>query len=308
MSTIIETQNLSKYYGEIQALKDFSVKIDSGAIGLLGPNGAGKSTLIRVLLGLIPATSGTGNVFSWNIVEKPLMIRQRIGYMPENDCFIPDLNAVSFLSYFGQLSGLLPHDAMQRAHEVLYYVKIGDERYRKLSTYSTGMKQKVKLAQSLVHDPELLFLDEPTSGLDPTGRREMLVLIKGIIKDQGKNILFSSHILSDIEQVCNNVIIMNHGELIKIGKLKELLYEKQPDLLVRIRGDIDKFMGLLRQNGLKPIKRRNDILIEYVPDISKRVIKLAALAGVQLRHLDRSKWSLEERFIKIIEKAEHKNG
>ncbi len=308
MSILIETNNLSKHYGEIKALNQFSVQIKSGAIGLLGPNGAGKSTLIKVLLGLIPATSGSGKVLSHDIFTDPLSIRQRIGYMPEHDCFLPDLNAVSYLSYLGELSGLSPRDAMQRSHETLYYVKIGDERYRELSTYSSGMKQKVKLAQTLIHDPELIFLDEPTTGLDPTGRREMLELIKGIIKDQSKNVLFSSHILPDIEQICDKVIIMNHGELIKIGNLQELLFEKQPDLLVRIRGNTNKFMGILRQNGLKPVKRRNDILVEYVPDVSKRVVKLAAEAGVQLRHLDRSKWSLEERFINIIKKAEHNNN
>ena len=308
MSVLAETIKLCKYYGEVKALKDFSVRIDSGAIGLLGPNGAGKSTLIKVLLGLTPATSGTGKVLTKDFALDGLLIRQHIGYMPENDCFLPDLNAVSYLSYLGQLSGLSPHDAMQRTHETLYYVKIGDERYREISTYSTGMKQKIKLAQTLVHDPKLLFLDEPTSGLDPTGRREMLNLIKKLIKDEKKNILFSSHILPDIEQICDKVIIMNHGELVRVGKLHELLYEKTPDLVVRVRGHEQRFIQMLKDHGLKPIKRKNDILVKYAPKLSTQIIESAALSGVQLRHLDRSKRSLEELFISLINQNENKKN
>jgi ABC-2 type transport system ATP-binding protein len=304
MEILIETQNLTKNYGEIQALKDFSIKIGSGAIGLLGPNGAGKSTLIKTLLGLIPSTAGSGTVFSRDITQDALYIRQRIGYMPENDCFLPDLNAVSYLSYLGELSGLSPRDSMQRTHEALYYVKIGDERYREISTYSTGMKQKIKLAQALIHDPELIFLDEPTTGLDPTGRREMLKLVKGIVKEHEKNIIFSSHILPDIEQICDKVVILNHGELVTTGNLKDLLYEKYPDIVVRVRGALGKFIQLLRENGFKSEKRKNDILIKYQPNITKQVIRLAAEAGVQLRYLNSSKRSLEELFIKLINKNE----
>jgi ABC-2 type transport system ATP-binding protein len=306
MNFLIQTNNLTKYYGEVKALSDFSVKIDSGAIGLLGPNGAGKSTLIKILLGLTPATSGTGKVFSWDISKEGLKIRQRIGYMPENDCFLLDLNAVSYLSYLGQLSGLSPYDAMQRAHEALYYVKIGDERYREIETYSSGMKQKVKLAQALLHDPELIFLDEPTTGLDPSGRREMLSLIKGIVKDQGKNILFSSHILPDIEQTCDRVVILNRGELIAQDKIKNLLFERKPDLVIRIRGDENRFINELKSSGLKPVKRKNDILIKHAPNISSRVIEIAASTGVQLRHFSSSKRSLEELFVKMIGQDENK--
>lgn len=306
MNILVETSGLTKDYGEVKALKKFTAKIESGAIGLLGPNGAGKSTLIKILLGLIPPTSGNGLVFNWDISEQGLRIRQRIGYMPENDCLLPDLNAVSYLTYLGQLSGLSSSDAMQRAHEVLYYVRIGDERYRNLETYSSGMKQKVKLAQALLHDPELIFLDEPTTGLDPTGRREMLGLIKGIVKDQNKNILFSSHILSDIEFVCEKVIILNHGELITMNTISNLLFEKNPDLVVKIRGNEREFIENLKSEGLKPIKRKNDILIKHAPELSKRVIEIAAKSDVQLRYLNSSKRSLEELFVKIISQNEKK--
>ncbi|MCK5560388.1 MAG: ABC transporter ATP-binding protein [Thermoplasmata archaeon] len=301
---ILETTNLTKLYGKIIALDQLTLKVPDGAVGLLGPNGAGKTTLIKLLLGLTPATNGSGTVLGRDIQTSSLEIRQKIGYMPENDCFIPDMNAVSHLTYLGQLSGLSYHDAMQRTHEALYYVKIGDERYREIATYSSGMKQKIKLAQALVHDPELIFLDEPTTGLDPSGRREMLNLIKGVVKDQKKNILFSSHILTDIEHICDQVVILNFGKLIKMGKLQDLLYEKEPDLVVRIRGDVDNFVKTLKESGLEPHKRKNDILIKYAPGVSKRVIELTAQTGVQLRHLDRSKRSLDELFINLIDQTD----
>ena len=307
MSFIIETNGLTKYYNEVHALDNLSININKGAIGLLGPNGAGKSTLIKLLLGLIPPSSGTGRVFSYDVLNEPLKIRFRIGYMPENDCLLPDLNAVTYLSYLGQLSGLQANDALQRAHEALYYVKIGDERYRELGTYSTGMKQRVKLAQALVHDPELIFLDEPTSGLDPTGRRDMLGLIKDIVQNMRKNIIFSTHILPDIEQVCDQVIIMNHGQLVKSGKLNELLFDKEPDLTVRIRGNETLFIKQLVAEGLNPIKRKNDIYIKFSPGLSNKIIKIAARTGVQLRRLDKGKRTLEELFISLLEESKGNN-
>jgi ABC-2 type transport system ATP-binding protein len=227
--------------------------------------------------------------------------------MPENDCLLPDLNAVTYLSYLGQLSGLHPRDALQRAHEALFYVKIGDERYREIGTYSTGMRQRIKLAQALVHDPELIFLDEPTSGLDPTGRRDMLVLIKDIVHKMHKNIIFSTHILSDIEQVCDQVIIMNHGQLVESGNLTELLFDKEPDLAVRIRGNEELFMNQLVAEGLHPIKRKNEIFIKYSPGLSNKIIKVAARTGVQLRRLDKGKRSLEDLFIDLLEESEGNN-
>jgi ABC-2 type transport system ATP-binding protein len=303
---LIETSNLSKIYGKITALNNLNLQVPEGAIGLLGPNGAGKTTLLKLLLGLSPATYGTGTVLGKNIHTSSLEIRQNIGYMPENDCFIPEMNAVTHLTYLGQLSGLSYHDSMQRTHEALYYVKIGDERYREISTYSSGMKQKVKLAQALVHDPELIFLDEPTTGLDPSGRREMLTLIKGIVHDQKKNIFFSSHILTDIEFICDKVVIMNNGELVKIGNLQELLSEKEPDLVVRVRGDVDGFIKALERGGLHPVKRKNDIIIKHSTGLSKRVIEIAARTGVQLRHIDNSRRTLEELFVNLIKPGEVK--
>src|SRR6476646_8662800 len=165
-------------YGAQRALQDVSAAFAAGAVGLLGPNGAGKSTMIKSLLGFIVPTAGQLRVLGMDVATSPLDIRARIGYMPENDGHIPGMTAVAFVGYCGELAGLQPTDAIQRAHEVLYYVGLGEARYRTVETYSTGMKQRIKLAQALVHDPDLLFLDEPTNGMDPKGRDAMLALIR----------------------------------------------------------------------------------------------------------------------------------
>ena len=198
-SAVITTGSLTKLYGDLRALDTLTVAVPGGAVGLLGPNGAGKSTLIKALLGLIGTDGGSAEVLGVPISDRKraLATRRKIGYMPESECLLPDQDAVSFISQMGEMSGLPPMTAMQRAHEVLHYVGIGDERYRKIGTYSTGMKQKVKLCQAIVHDPELVFLDEPTNGMDPKGRMEMLELVRDISHNHGKNVIFSSHLLPD---------------------------------------------------------------------------------------------------------------
>jgi ABC-2 type transport system ATP-binding protein len=293
--------HLSKYYGQIRALHDVTHDITEHATGLLGPNGAGKSTLIKLLLGLIPPSSGTGEVLGYNIISQPLPIRQNIGYMPESECFIPNMSGITFLTYFGRLSGLSARDAMQRSHEALYYVNIGDERYRLINTYSTGMKQKLKLAQALVHDPPLIFLDEPTTGLDPIGRNEMLGLLKKLVTDLNKNIIFSSHILNDIEMVCDDVTILNNGELIKQGNLEELMHIQNPDIVIKIRGNEVGFTNLLKNYGLNFVIRKNDIAITNTEGAQKKILKAAVESGIQLRSMDFSTSSLEDLFIDIIE-------
>ena len=182
-----------------------------GAVGLLGPNGAGKSTLLKSLLGFIVPDKGSMKVLDMDVATSPLEIRARIGYMPESDSHIPGMNAVSFVAYCGQLSGLPAADAMQRAHEVLYYVGLGEARYRNIETYSTGMKQRIKLAQAIVHDPDLLFLDEPTNGMDPKGRDEMLELIHDLAHNKNVNLILSSHLLPDVEFTCDHVVVMDKG-------------------------------------------------------------------------------------------------
>jgi ABC-2 type transport system ATP-binding protein len=233
---MIRTNGLYKSYGKVQALCGLDLNIPYGSVGLLGHNGAGKSTLIRVLLGLLRPNRGSGRVLGHDIATDALAIRQKIGYLPEHDCLITDMESIRFVAYMGMLSGLCYHDAMQRAHEVLYYVGIVDERYRKIETYSTGMKQKVKLAQALVHDPELLFLDEPTNGMDPKGREEMLELIRDLTHVQGKHIVLSSHLLNDVQQVCDEVVLLQQGKMELQTTLREALAGVPDRWRVRVQG------------------------------------------------------------------------
>src|SRR6186713_2304569 len=200
-------------YGTQWALSDVSASFPEGAVGLLGPNGAGKSTMLKALLGLLEADSGRIGVLDLDVAVAPLDIRARVGYMPESDAQIPGMTAVSFVAYCAELSGLPAADAMQRAHEVLYYVGLGEARYRNVETYSTGMKQRIKLAQALVHDPDLLLLDEPTNGMDPKGRDEMLELVRDVAHNKGINLILSSHLLPDVESVCESVVVMNRGQI-----------------------------------------------------------------------------------------------
>src|SRR5437868_8129565 len=209
--------NLTVKYGSKIAVEDLTVEVPDGCVGLLGPNGAGKTTLIKTLLGFLTPAAGHGEVLGCDIAHQGLKIRQRIGLMPEQDCHIPGMNAVTFVAYAGELAGMPAKDAMRRAHETLEYCGLGEARYRNVETYSTGMKQRVKLAQALVHGPKLLFLDEPTNGLDPAGRDEMLDLIRDISHAKGVNVVVSSHLLPDIERTCDQVIVMRSGKIATEG-------------------------------------------------------------------------------------------
>jgi len=306
---IISTKNILKQYDTVMALDSVSLQIPRGATGLLGPNGAGKSTLIRVLIGLVQPTSGTGKILDMDIRDQGLAIRQRIGYMPEHDCLILDMDAVSLCTYMGQLVGMPKIDAMQRAHEVLHYLGVGDERYRKINTYSTGMKQKIKLAQALVHDPELLLLDEPTNGLDPKGRDEMLSLIKALAVEEKKDILLSSHLLPDVEHVCENIIVLNAGKVLKQGNIKEMLIANKAVLNVRIKGDPEVrgsfekdlikmgFGTEVTKGGNVRIDAKNE---ERVEEAYTAIMKAAARSGCQVRYVSQNVKSLEDLFIEVV--------
>src|SRR4249920_3494837 len=219
---VVTLEGVTVTYGKNRALRDVTSSFAAGAVGLLGPNGAGKSTMIKSLLGFIVPERGRLRVLGLDVAESPLEIRARVGYMPENDAHIPGMNAVSFVAYCGELAGLPRVDAMQRAHEVLFYVGLGEARYRNVETYSTGMKQRIKLAQALAHDPDLVFLDEPTNGLDPKGRDEMLELIRDLAHDKHVNVILSSHVLPDIEYTCDEVIVLDKGRLAAAGPIAGL--------------------------------------------------------------------------------------
>jgi ABC-2 type transport system ATP-binding protein len=260
----IEIKDIHFSYGKVKALEGVSLDLPQGAAGLLGPNGAGKSTLIRILLGFLSPDKGGGRVLGYDIKDEQTEIRRYVGYMPEDDCFIPGLDAVSFTSYLGELSGMPRQEAMKRAHEVLFYVGLEESRYRKLETYSSGMKQRLKLAQAIVHDPKLIFLDEPTSGLDPQGRSEILELIIDISSKKDIQVLISSHILPDIELTCKYVVILNKGKLAAQGNISELkeirdLYE------MKIKGETDGFLRRLKAMKCKVEETEDGILTVYWP-------------------------------------------
>ena len=219
---LVEFDDLAVSYGQVQALAGVKGAFLPGPTGLLGPNGAGKTTLLKTLLGFLTPDRGRMTAFGKDPTKEPLDVRRRLGYMPEQDCHIPGMTAAAFVAFAGELSGLPRDEAISRAHEVLYYVGLGEARYRNVETYSTGMKQRVKLAQALVHDPELLLLDEPTNGLDPQGREEMLALIRDIATRRGMSLILCSHLLHDVERVCDQVIVLNQGQIARQGQVREL--------------------------------------------------------------------------------------
>ena len=298
----VQLDRVSVKYGTNWALRDVSATFQRGAVGLLGPNGAGKSTLIKALLGFVAPDRGEMRVLGLNVKTSPLQIRGRIGYMPESDAHIPGMTAVAFVAYCGELAGLPRADAMQRAHEVLYYVGLGEARYRNVETYSTGMKQRIKLAQALVHDPDLLFLDEPTNGMDPKGRDEMLELIRDIAHNKGLNLILSSHLLPDVEYTCDHVVVMDKGQVATQGPIQALKGQGGRVFELRVKGDIDGFVDTLHAEGLDCHATDEDIMRVFVPDgrDARFLFRLASQKGVQVRHLRPSVPTLEDVFARAV--------
>jgi len=301
---VVQCDHVTVRYGKNVALRDVTTSFLPGAIGLLGPNGAGKSTLLKSLLGFLKPESGKMTVLGLDVASAPLEIRARLGYMPESDAHIPGMNAVSFVAYCGQLAGLPEADAMQRAHEVLYYVGLGEARYRNLETYSTGMKQRIKLAQALVHDPDLLFLDEPTNGMDPKGRDEMLELIRDLAHNKGVNLILSSHLLPDVEYTCDHVVVIDKGQVTANGPIDDLKGPAGRVYELRIKGDTPHFIDVLRGQGYECHDTDEDIMRVFVPGTSDEgariLFTLAAREGAQVRHLRPSVPTLEDVFARAV--------
>jgi len=298
---IIETNELTVKYGELRALDTVNLTIGEGAVGLLGPNGAGKTTLLRTLLGFQKSDEGKASVLGLDIKDRQMEIRRRVGYMPEMDCFIPGISGVSMVSYMGQLCGMHRLDALQRAHEILFYVGLGEARYREVQTYSAGMKQRTKLAGSLVHDPEILLLDEPTNGMDPEGHEEMLALISDLAYKRNKNVLFCSHLLQDVERVCKDIRLLNEGKLRVSGELKTLKQESDNVYRLRVKGDVLAFIEALKLKHCR-VETDKDGLKIWLPEKTplKRIFEIAYQRKVQIRHLSRSEKSLEEIFMDAV--------
>jgi ABC-2 type transport system ATP-binding protein len=302
-------------YGTQWALSDVSASFPEGAVGLLGPNGAGKSTMLKALLGLIKPDNGRINVLDFDVAVSPLEIRARVGYMPENDAQIPGMSAVAFVAYCGELSGLPAADAMQRAHEVLYYVGLGEARYRNVETYSTGMKQRIKLAQALVHDPDLLLLDEPTNGMDPKGRDEMLALVRDIAhRSRGPqrgsrvgvaehiSLILSSHVMPDVESVCETVVVMNRGQVVMQGPIASLKRPAGHIFEVRVKGNRDAFVERLRSHAYECRETDADMFRVLMPPGAgaDQLFSSAVAVGAQVRHLKPSVPTLEDVFAEAV--------
>jgi ABC-2 type transport system ATP-binding protein len=302
---VVTLDNVTVMYGRNAALREVTSAFAAGAVGLLGPNGAGKSTMLKSLLGFIVPDGGRMRVLGFDVAQAPLEIRARVGYMPETDAHIPGMNAVSFVAYCGELAGLPRVDAMQRAHEVLFYVGLGEARYRNVETYSTGMKQRIKLAQALVHDPDLLFLDEPTNGMDPKGRDEMLELVRDLAHNKGVNLILSSHLLPDVEYTCDDVVVMDKGRVATAGPIDALKQPRGRVYELRVKtptGDVDVFIERLRARGLDCHATDEDVMRVFVPGDggARELFALAAADHVQVRHLRPSVPTLEDVFAKAV--------
>tara|TARA_B100000029_G_C17587454_1_gene961554 strand:+ start:2211 stop:3296 length:1086 start_codon:yes stop_codon:yes gene_type:complete len=300
---VIETDGLRKMYGPHLALDDVNVRIPSGAIGILGPNGAGKSTLFKCLLGLIGTTSGEGRVLGYDIRSQGDLIRARIGYMPEYDSLDPDLSAIDQVRYAGELLGMNPADAMQRAHEVLEYVGLRDQRYRKIESFSTGMKQATKLACAIVHDPEILICDEPTNGLDQRSREFMLNTLRRTVDDGGGTVLMSSHVMDDVQQVCDRVVMIHKGRIVVNRPIADLANQIEREVEVVIWGGASRMEESLLSAGLR-VRRMGRVMRVTLEgeNTIERIIEIAHKAQVQIRSLREYEPDLEDIFLLIMDK------
>jgi ABC-2 type transport system ATP-binding protein len=305
---MIEIEGLRVRYGSTVALNETSFSVKGPAVGLLGPNGAGKTTLIRGLLGFLRPEKGKGTVLGHNILRERLRVRELVGYLPEDDCLVPDMSAVGFLTYFGEICGMAKDDATQRGHEILHYVGLGEARYRNVETFSAGMKQRIKLAQALIHDPKLLLLDEPTNGMDPSGREEMLHLIKDISREKGIGVMVSTHLLPDVEAVCEEVVVLDKGKVVLHGDIEDLKGENRKVYELRVWGDKQRFCEQLVRFGYEWRDWKRDMIKVFVPEEegARKIFTAAKETGSQIRHLVFEKSTLEQVFVESVQEAETK--
>ncbi len=300
---LFELAGVNHFYGSFQALTDITVKADPGAIGLAGPNGAGKTTLIKTLLGLLDPDSGSGSVLSNDIRTAATAIRQRVGYMPETECLFGQMTGLESVVYAGRLCGLPRTDAIRRAHEVLDYAGLDEARYRETEGYSTGMKQRVKLAQALVHGPELVFLDEPTNGLDPQGRDDMLTII-GDLRHVDVSVVLSSHLLADVERVCDRVLVLVDGRVRHHGALAELTAGEAGEYQVRVRDHGAALAAALETAdlGLRfDPEHPDDLVVRLGDDDIDRFWRIAVDCSVQVRHFAPVQLTLESAFNQLLD-------
>ncbi|MAQ57533.1 MAG: ABC transporter [Euryarchaeota archaeon] len=300
---VITSRNLRKMYGPHLALDDINLDIPPGAIGILGPNGAGKSTLFKCLLGLITTTSGEGTVLGYDIRTEGDKIRSRIGYMPEYDALDPGLSAVDQVRYSGELLGMNPAHATRRAHEVLQYVGLKEQRYRKIETYSTGMKQAAKLACALVHDPDVLICDEPTNGLDQRAREFMLQTLKKTVTEGNRTVLMSSHVMDDVQEVCDRIVMIHQGKIVVQRRIEDLANRVEREIEISVWGGASRMQAELESNGFT-VRRMGRVLrvIRMDDSTTSEILNAAVNADVQVRQMQEYDPDLEDIFLLIMDR------
>ena len=300
---VIDLDRLVVQLGGRTVLDGLAGELRGHSIGLLGPNGAGKSTLINTLLGFHTPASGSARVLGLDARSDRMRIRQSVGYMPENDSFIGNLNGVHFVRYMAELAGLPPGEALERAHEALFFVGLGEVRYRRISTYSLGMKNLIKLAQALAHGPRLLILDEPTNGLDPSARQRMIQLIKDIRRQGSTRLLISSHLLRDIDDTCDEVLILNKGRVAAISNIEEERRSHRNFIELETEGSAEAFVHKMRGTGCECASFPGGRVKLVMPDaITLRDVYVAAAdSGVQIRRIQQRRDSLEDIFMRAVD-------
>ena len=306
---LIELHGIVKSFQSTCALDNISLSIGRGITGLLGPNGAGKSTMIKVLLGLIKVNSGSGRILEFQLGKDGRKIRQKVGYMPEEDCYIPGMTGVEVVRFAAGLAGLPRVESLRRAHEILDFCGMEQERYRDVDTYSTGMRQKIKFASAIVHDPELLILDEPTSGLDPEEREAFLNRIRVLCSEHGKTIILSTHILPDVQSTCQHVIIIAKGQLRKSDSLENLNRPASPTITIQTMDDATALATELGRTGMTPnILEPTRMTVEGdLAEVAPKIWAAARSCGVAIRGIQPARNSLEQIFIDSIQESAHAN-
>jgi len=304
---LISLSNIVKYYGSRTALDNISLEIRPGITGLLGPNGAGKSTLIKLILGLVKFNSGTGEVLGYRLGRAGREIRNLIGYMPEDDCYFPNLTGIEVVQFSACLAGLPSTEALRRAHEILDFCGVKQERYRIIDTYSTGMRQKAKFAAAIVHDPELLILDEPTSGLDPEERESLLNRIQLLSQQANKSVLISTHILPDVQAICDEVLILSGGRVVLQDSLPNLNRTTSPTISFTVHGDQEPIIQELSRRGFRvQFTFDRQVIVEGDhSDLPHQVWSAAQETDTHIRSLLPAKNSLEEIFMATVKEASH---
>jgi ABC-2 type transport system ATP-binding protein len=293
---VAQVEGLSKRYGSVQALDRVDVTIEPGCTGLVGSNGAGKSTLIKLLLGLLAPDGGRASVLDHDVAADPLAVRAQVGYLPEGACLPGDVTAADFVAFIAQLGGLPPRPARERAAEVCYQVGLDEERYRAIGGFSTGMQQRVKLAAALVHDPRFLLLDEPTDGMDPQGREDMLELIDRIRGELGLDVLVSTHLLGDVERVCDRVVMVHAGRVLAQGPIASVAGTTEPGFGIQLGDNGQEVQAALAAAGLEVRPAEEELLVQGPSDLIRDV---AAERGWALRRLVPRAPSLEETFLRL---------